>query len=128
MAREGWILENEIDEPPAEYVLIPRDCPIESGYVSPRPLRTVFAYPFVRFCGSVLQPADPHPVQAAAVDSSFLYLLSNGAVLRTDLAGNVLSTYRLRFGTGFQPASLGVTGNALYLIDRTGRAECFQIR
>jgi hypothetical protein len=64
--------------------------------------------------GSVLQPADPHPhpVQAAAVDSHFLYLLSSGVVLRTDLAGNVLSTYRFRFGSGFQPASLGVTGNA----------------
>ena len=78
--------------------------------------------------GSVLQPADPHPVQAAAVDSDFLYLLSTGAVLKTDLVGKVLSTYQFRFGSGFRPASLGATGHALYLIDRAGRAERFQIQ
>ena len=77
---------------------------------------------------SHLPPADPHPVQAATVDSNSLYLLStSGTVLKTDLVGNVLSTYRFRFGSGFRPTSLGVTGNSLYLIDRAGHTQRFRI-
>jgi hypothetical protein len=77
--------------------------------------------------GSAHQPADTHPVQAAAADSNALYLLSNSTVLKTDFVGNVLSTYRLSLGSGFRPASLGVTGYALYLVDRAGRTERLQV-
>jgi hypothetical protein len=76
---------------------------------------------------AVVQTAKPYPVRAAAVDSNFLYLLSAGAVLKMDLAGQSLSSYRLQFSPGFAPASLGVTGNLLYLVDRAGHTERFQI-
>jgi hypothetical protein len=78
--------------------------------------------------GSVVRPASPHPVLAAAVEFNDLYLLSHDAVLKTDLAGRVLSTFQLQLRRGFEPAFLGVTGNALYLIDKSGHAERFKIQ
>ena len=64
--------------------------------------------------------------ELAATD--FLYLLSSNEVLKTDSTGTVLGTYRLRLGRNFRPATLGVTGDDLYLMDNTGRVEQFLIQ
>ncbi len=74
----------------------------------------------------LLRPSRPHPVQAAAADSDFLYLLSADQVLKTNLAGTVLATYRLRFDRGFRPTTLGAAGDDLYLMDDAGRVEEFR--
>jgi len=76
---------------------------------------------------AVLPTGTPHPVVAAAADPDSLYVLAADTVLKMDLAGKRLATYRLQFGRGFQPAALAVTGDALYLADRAGRTECFRI-
>ncbi len=76
----------------------------------------------------LLLPARRYPVRAAAADIDSLYLLSSNDVLKTDLTGTILATYRFRFDRGFRPATLGVAGNNLYLVDHSGRVEEFQIR
>lgn len=76
---------------------------------------------------SVVQLARPHPVRAAAVDANDLYLLSIDVVLKTDLAGQLLSTYRFHFSRRFEPVTLGVTASVLYLVDKAGRVERFQV-
>jgi hypothetical protein len=54
-------------------------------------------------------------------------VVSRNDLLKTDLGGAVATTYRFRFGLGFRPATLRVTGNALYLMDKAGRMERFEI-
>jgi hypothetical protein len=76
----------------------------------------------------LFRPAHTRPVQAAAADSDFLYLLSSNDVVKTDLTGTILATYRLRLGRGFRPVTLGVAGDDLYLMDNTGRVEEFLIQ
>ena len=69
----------------------------------------------------------PYPVNAAAAESDFLYLLSSSTVLKMDLGGTVLTTYRFQLDRNFRAATLGVTGDDLYLVDRVGRTERFQL-
>jgi hypothetical protein len=75
--------------------------------------------------GSFVKLADPQRVRAAAVDVNFLYLLTSDAVLKMDLPGQVMATYRFQFGRGFEPSCVGATGNALYVVDRFGHGERF---
>jgi hypothetical protein len=77
--------------------------------------------------GSVARLDQPHPIKAAAADADYVYLLSRDSVLKSDLSGHVLFTYRFQFSRGFAPASLGVTRNALYLVDKTGHTERFPL-
>ena len=77
--------------------------------------------------GSVVQLAQPHPVSAVAAGADSVYLLSDGAVLKTDPAGHIVATYQPQLNAGFRPVSLGVTGNALYLVDKAGRAARYQL-
>ncbi len=77
--------------------------------------------------GSVVQLPMPHPVQAATADSGYVYLLFANTVLKTDLAGQILHTYGLQLSRGFVPASLGVTGNSLYLVNKAGHAARYQL-
>lgn len=77
--------------------------------------------------GTVVRLAKPRRIRAAAADSSYVYLLSDGAALRTDLTGQVLSTYRFQLRPGFDPSSLAVTGDSLYLADRSGHVARFRL-
>lgn len=77
--------------------------------------------------GALVRLTEPHPVRAAVADSGFVFLLSTNAVLQADLAGHIVSTYQLRLRRGFEPFSIGVSGNLLYLVDNAGRAERFQL-
>jgi hypothetical protein len=70
--------------------------------------------------GSVIKLPKPSRIRAAASDSGYVYLLSDGAALKTDLTGQVLSTYRFQLRRGFDPSSVAVTGNSLYLADKSG--------
>lgn len=69
--------------------------------------------------GSVAHLAEPHRIQAAASDSGFLYLLSANSVLKVALTGQILLTYRPQLRRDFDPTSLGVSGNMLYLADKS---------
>jgi hypothetical protein len=71
--------------------------------------------------GTVARLSKPARVKAAASDSDYVYLLTGDSVLKTDSAGQVLSTYRLQFSRGFVPAALGVTGESLFLDNKTGQ-------
>lgn len=71
--------------------------------------------------------SNPAPVQAAAADGNYLYLLSYDAVLKTDLTGQVLATFRFQLSSGFEPAFVGVTGNFIYLVNKHGHAKRFEI-
>jgi hypothetical protein len=77
--------------------------------------------------GTVVRPAKPSRIRAAAADSSYVYLLSDGAALKTDLTGKVLSTYRFQLRRGFDPSSLAVTGNSFYLADKSGHIARFRL-
>ena len=76
--------------------------------------------------GTVVRLAKPSRIRAAAADSSYVYLLSDGAALKTDLSGHVISAYRFHLRPGFDPSSLAVTGNSLYLADRSGHVARFR--
>jgi hypothetical protein len=77
--------------------------------------------------GSIVRLAKPERVRAVAQEAGYLYLLSSDAVMKTDLAGQVLSTYRFQFVRGFEPVCLGVTGRWLYLVDKFGHGQRFTI-
>lgn len=79
-------------------------------------------------CGSVIRLAHPHPVRAVALDSNSLYQrVSNDTILKTDVAGEIVSTIHLQLGRGFQPTLLSVAGSLLYLADNSGRTERFTV-
>lgn len=77
--------------------------------------------------GVYIHLSEPHPVRAAAFDAGYLYLLSGPVVLKTDLSGHLLSTFQFQLTSGFDPMLIGVTGAALYLVDKSGRAERFRL-
>ena len=75
--------------------------------------------------GSVVKLADPQRIRAATADGGFVYLLTADAVLKTSLSGQVLAAYGFQSGRGFEPSCVGVTGELLYLVDKSGHAERF---
>jgi len=77
--------------------------------------------------GSIVRLVKPNRIRAAASDSGYVYLLSANAVIKTDLTGQVLSTYRFQLRRGFDPSYLAVTGNSLYLADKSAHIARFRL-
>jgi hypothetical protein len=77
---------------------------------------------------TVVRLAEPRAVRAAAADGGYVYLLAADSVVKMDLAGHVIATYYLQLGGGFEAVSLGVTGDLLYLLDKSGRVARFHVQ
>jgi hypothetical protein len=76
--------------------------------------------------GTVVRLAEPSRIPAAAADSGCVYLLSDGAVLKTDPTGQCFP--RTNFGSGEASSLLprAVTGNSFYLADKSGHVARFR--
>ena len=77
--------------------------------------------------GTLVPLSNPAPVRAVAVDSNRIYLLSGDAVLKADLTGQVLATFRCQLDGGFVPAFVGLGGTSIYLVDKWGHAKRFEM-